>query len=173
VNPHECRVMRSDKQQLPDLACDGDSPKKLIQMLVNAAQREGGPRGAEVPQPRSQAEEVILDIDVNGSRYLLIRLPDNRAAPVLSPREREIVRMVGLGYPNKIIADVLNISFWTVSTHLRRIFAKLGVGSRAAMVARLAGTRKIEQKSAREPRNRDDSSERGTFSTQAQFNRKP
>lgn len=32
---------------------------------------------------------------------------------------------------------MLNISAWTVCTHLRRIFAKLGVGSRAAMVAEL------------------------------------
>lgn len=45
--------------------------------------------------------------------------------------------MVAQGHPNKIIAAVLNISSWTVCTHLRRIFAKLGVTSRAAMVARL------------------------------------
>lgn len=45
--------------------------------------------------------------------------------------------MVAKGYPNKTIAAVLEISSWTVCTHLRRIFAKLGVGSRAAMVARL------------------------------------
>jgi DNA-binding CsgD family transcriptional regulator len=55
----------------------------------------------------------------------------------LSPREIEIVRMVAQGHPNKIIADVLSISSWTVCAHLRRIFTKLGVGSRAAMVARL------------------------------------
>ena len=55
----------------------------------------------------------------------------------LSPREQEIVRMVAKGHPNKVIADVLSISSWTVCTHLRRIFAKLGVGSRAAMVAQL------------------------------------
>jgi hypothetical protein len=32
---------------------------------------------------------------------------------------------------------ILNISTWTVCAHVRRIFAKLGVSSRAAMVARL------------------------------------
>jgi DNA-binding CsgD family transcriptional regulator len=45
--------------------------------------------------------------------------------------------MVARGYPNKTIAAVLDISTWTVGTHLRRIFAKLGVTSRAAMVARI------------------------------------
>jgi hypothetical protein len=46
---------------------------------------------------------------------------------------------VAQGHSNKIIGDVLNISSWTVCTHLRRIFAKIGVGSRAAMVAKLIG----------------------------------
>jgi DNA-binding NarL/FixJ family response regulator len=54
----------------------------------------------------------------------------------LSPREQEIIRMVAKGYSNKTIAGVLNISCWTVGTHLRRTFAKLGVASRAAMIAR-------------------------------------
>jgi DNA-binding CsgD family transcriptional regulator len=46
--------------------------------------------------------------------------------------------MEAKGHPNKVIADVLSISMWTVCTHLRRVFAKLGVGSRAAMVAQLS-----------------------------------
>jgi DNA-binding NarL/FixJ family response regulator len=45
--------------------------------------------------------------------------------------------MVAKGYPNKTIAAVLDISSWTVCTYLRRLFAKLNVCSRAAMVARL------------------------------------
>jgi DNA-binding CsgD family transcriptional regulator len=84
------------------------------------------------------SEEVLVDTELDGYRYLLVRLSKpGRNRVQLSPREQEIVRMVAKGHPNKVIADVLNISSWTVCTHLRRIFAKLGVGSRAAMVAQL------------------------------------
>ncbi len=55
----------------------------------------------------------------------------------LSPREREIAVLVAQGLPTKAIAAALAISRWTVCTHLRRIYARVGVGSRAAMVARL------------------------------------
>jgi DNA-binding CsgD family transcriptional regulator len=85
----------------------------------------------------SASEEILVDTEVDGARYLLLRMPKRNQRVQLSPREQEIVRMVAKGHPNKVIAGVLNISSWTVCTHLRRIFAKLGVGSRAAMVAQL------------------------------------
>ena len=86
----------------------------------------------------NETEQVLVDTEVDGMRYLIVRMPRPMYSRVqLSPREQEIVRMVAQGHPNKVIADVLNISAWTVCTHLRRIFAKLGVGSRAAMVAQL------------------------------------
>jgi DNA-binding CsgD family transcriptional regulator len=86
----------------------------------------------------SLEEQVLLDTEVDGARYLVVRMRKLGCSRTqLSPREQEIVRMVAKGHPNKVIADVLNISSWTVCTHLRRIFAKLGVGSRAAMVAQL------------------------------------
>jgi DNA-binding CsgD family transcriptional regulator len=86
-----------------------------------------------------EANEVVLDLNVGGVRCLLTRATPRPERPhvILSPREQEISRMVAKGYANKTIAAVLDISSWTVSTYLRRIFAKLGVGSRAAMVARL------------------------------------
>jgi len=61
------------------------------------------------------------------------------AAELLTPRELQIVALVAEGKVNKQVADVLRISEWTVSTHLRRIFAKLGVDTRAAMVSRCVG----------------------------------
>jgi two-component system nitrate/nitrite response regulator NarL len=87
---------------------------------------------------RLDSEEILLDTELDGCRYLLLRTSRPQHVRIhLSPREREIVRMVAKGHPNKVIADVLNISSWTVNTHLRRIFAKLGVTSRAAMVGEL------------------------------------
>jgi DNA-binding CsgD family transcriptional regulator len=56
----------------------------------------------------------------------------------LTPREVEIARLASQGLTNKEIAQVLEISHWTVGTHLRRIFAKLKVARRAALGGALA-----------------------------------
>ena len=112
------------------------SNEDLIRILV---ERTSGLRAlASAAEPGAAAEEIVFDLVIDGARYLLVKLPKPTQVPAqLSPREKEIVRLVALGHSNKIIGDVLNISSWTVCTHMRRIFAKLGVGSRAAMVARL------------------------------------
>lgn len=86
---------------------------------------------------------VLLDFEVDGTRYRLTRCASAMPDPPgegLSPRELEIARMVAMGHANKTIARVLQISSWTVNTHLRRVFGKLGVTTRAAMVARLVDT---------------------------------
>src|SRR5215469_126614 len=107
----------------------------LIRLLVSLS---GSPDDRVEDGNGQAAEEIILEADLDGARYVLIRIPHvSRPRVQLSPREQEIVRMVAEGHSNKIIAKVLSISSWTVCTHLRRIFAKVGVGSRAAMVARL------------------------------------
>jgi DNA-binding CsgD family transcriptional regulator len=62
----------------------------------------------------------------------------NEVASRLTGRELEIAVLVAQGCATKNIAYRLQISEWTVSTYLRRIFAKLGVESRAAMVYRCA-----------------------------------
>jgi DNA-binding CsgD family transcriptional regulator len=109
-----------------------DAIRALVEMTGPASE------GECASEPDKPSEAVLVDAEVNGARYLLVRMPKvSRSRVQLSPREHEIVRMVAKGHPNKVIADVLNISSWTVCTHLRRIFAKMGVGSRAAMVAQL------------------------------------
>ncbi len=95
-----------------------------------------------LPSAAGDVAEVVFQGEIDGVRYTLTRQAGRRSTdvdgPALSSREREIGRMIAKGYTNKTIAAVLDISSWTVDTHVRRIFAKLGVRSRGAMVARLA-----------------------------------
>lgn len=81
------------------------------------------------------------EVKVDGHRYLIRAEPPAPAtAPVtelLTPRELHVVMLVGEGCSDKQIAERLHLSSWTISSYLRRIFCKLGVHTRAAMVARL------------------------------------
>ncbi len=84
--------------------------------------------------------DVIFDVEMEGFRCLILQPRPNLCEKVmgLSGREKEIALLVAKGHPNKTIASLLEISEWTVGTYLRRIFAKLGVNSRAAMVAKVS-----------------------------------
>ena len=61
--------------------------------------------------------------------------PPGDDAP-LSPRESEILDLLSRGLLLKEIGDQLRISYWTVQTHIGRIYEKLHVHSRAQAVAR-------------------------------------
>lgn len=87
----------------------------------------------------TNTEETVLTVEYEGVEYGLTQKRLSRPAPPfrLSAREHEIARMIAGGHTNRTVAVILDISTWTVDTHLRRIFAKLGVRSRSAMIARL------------------------------------
>jgi ATP/maltotriose-dependent transcriptional regulator MalT len=53
----------------------------------------------------------------------------------LTDREIEVLRLVATGRTNRAVAEALTISEHTVARHLQNVFAKTGVGSRAAAVA--------------------------------------
>ncbi|HSE99115.1 MAG TPA: LuxR C-terminal-related transcriptional regulator [Blastocatellia bacterium] len=108
--------------------------RRLVSQVANEMIASNQDRSGE------NGQDILLDREVDGVRCVLVRSQPkiDRAQVTLSPREQEIARMIAEGYPNKTIAAVLDISSWTVCTHLRRIFAKLCVHSRAAMVARLS-----------------------------------
>jgi DNA-binding CsgD family transcriptional regulator len=83
---------------------------------------------------------VLIDIVVGGTRCVLL-VQEPSLLVRLSPREQEVARMVAAGRTNQAIACALDISVWTVSTHLRRIFAKLAVSTRTEMVSRIMAQR--------------------------------
>jgi DNA-binding CsgD family transcriptional regulator len=82
---------------------------------------------------------VLLDVEVEGVRCVLERAPVTPTTVALSPRQEEIALLVAEGRTNRSIARSLGISEWTVNSHLRRIYEKLSVRSRAEMVAKVLG----------------------------------
>ena len=59
---------------------------------------------------------------------------------MLTPREREIVILVGAGRTNREIGAELYLSEKTVRNYLSAAFAKLGISRRAEIVALVAGS---------------------------------
>jgi DNA-binding CsgD family transcriptional regulator len=56
----------------------------------------------------------------------------------ITPREAEVIGLVGRGLSNKEIADRMHVSLTTTRTHLYNIFQKTGAGSRVDLL-RIAG----------------------------------
>jgi DNA-binding NarL/FixJ family response regulator len=102
----------------------------------NEAAREAGAQGSVLKTGRSQELLSALRLVAAGATAFDARHPrrdPGRAA--LSPREREVLRLVAAGSTNKEIAAALGVGDETVKTLLARTFAKLGVRRRAEAVA--------------------------------------
>jgi DNA-binding NarL/FixJ family response regulator len=97
--------------------------------------------------PSGAGERQVMAAILAVAEGLVVRVPQLREAPgfaprepparaLLTPREVEVLALVGQGQSNKAIARRLTISAHTVKYHLEAIFAKLGVRSRAEAVTR-------------------------------------
>jgi two-component system, NarL family, response regulator LiaR len=90
----------------------------------------------------AHAGEAVLD-PVVAARLVETLAADGGEQPIdrLTPREREVLVLIGRGFANKRIAQELELSEKTVKTHVGHVLAKLGVTDRtqAAVVAVRAG----------------------------------
>lgn len=82
------------------------SDNALVDRVLQALKRSGTVVNAQKTQDQLQ-----------------LRLAD------LTEREQDVMRLVVLGLPNKLIADQLDISVRTVEVHRARVFDKMGVKS--------------------------------------------
>jgi DNA-binding CsgD family transcriptional regulator len=90
----------------------------------------------EVVTGRRLVLVVALTTSRWGSRF---RPEPSPASRELSPRQREIVRLVAHGMTGQEIADELVIAHETVRTHIRSAMGRLGARSRAHLVAKALG----------------------------------
>lgn len=119
--------------RLVEEALDRGSPLVAgwaLRHATRAMRAAGDPEAAErlLAEVRSSAAELVATFES----------ADPTAA--LTPREREIARLVDAGLSNQQIAHRLVIAVSTVENHLNRAYRKLGVVSRDGLVARLRGT---------------------------------
>jgi DNA-binding NarL/FixJ family response regulator len=90
----------------------------------------------------AHAGEALLDPSVAARLVDAIAQPaGERPSERLTPRERQVLELIGRGLSNKRIARELGISEKTVKNHVGRVLAKLGVTDRtqAALHAVRAG----------------------------------
>lgn len=77
----------------------------------------------------------ILSAELASRLVSEIRLRSHDAAPILTEREHEILRLIAAGRSLPEIAKDLYLGVTTVKTHAQHLYAKLGVSDRAAAVA--------------------------------------
>jgi DNA-binding NarL/FixJ family response regulator len=118
VVPH--RVRQKREPTLPLLAA-------LALLFVSIAGGEGAEPSANDLVHTSALCAACAALAA-GTRIYLERL-----APRLSVREADVAGHVAFGWHNQDIADHLGISVRTVESHLRHIYAKLGIASRVQL----------------------------------------
>jgi predicted ATPase/DNA-binding CsgD family transcriptional regulator len=110
------------------------SPKELIsEALLEHTRQSLDPELAQTAWQQGQTlspEQLYRDLckrwDAPGKRTL---------SEVLSVRQQDILKLVAQGYSSKKMAKVFGLSEPTIKYHLKEIFDKLGVNSRAEAVA--------------------------------------
>ncbi|MGH7040201.1 MAG: helix-turn-helix domain-containing protein [Stellaceae bacterium] len=81
-----------------------------------------------------RAAAAGLVVRAGESRRPAFRALAEAAAPLLSPREAQILALIGDGLSNKEVARRLGISGHTVKFHIESLFRKLAAGNRAEAV---------------------------------------
>jgi DNA-binding CsgD family transcriptional regulator len=105
-------------------ATDGAAAAQALQESLAVFERLGARRYAR------RARRLLYKLGIRPSSTLRTR----PSATPLSPRELEIVLLVADDMTNVEIAERLIISPRTVTTHLDRIYTRLGINSRTALV---------------------------------------
>jgi DNA-binding CsgD family transcriptional regulator len=137
---HEAARAHLDTSLALATACHAPYERALTLLALADLHAVTG-RGADATTALDDARALCVPLDARPAlaraEALMQRLTSVRAAPVahpggLSAREVEVLRLVAQGCTDQQVAAHLFLSPRTVNGHLRSIYNKLGVSSRAA-----------------------------------------
>jgi two-component system nitrate/nitrite response regulator NarL len=136
--------------ETPDVElCDMDRPTAPLPkeaeapvVALTAGSPSGAPAGVLAPDATAEQLDAALRAVFAGLIVRTSAVPEARGfapaedMPLLTPREREILGLIGEGLSNKEMARRLGISVHTVKFHLEALFTKLDATSRAEAVTK-------------------------------------
>jgi DNA-binding CsgD family transcriptional regulator len=112
--------------------------------LIAVRRESRGRKNAKRELEFAPGASAVGRITCSGKHYLVYDTQQSPAprrgatssiAEILTRRELQVALLIGDGKCDKEIARHLGISGYTVREHIRRIFAKLHIGRRSAIVA--------------------------------------
>jgi DNA-binding NarL/FixJ family response regulator len=141
-------VMREIKSQFPEI--------KILALTIHESDRyvleafEAGADGYCLKDAGRNELMVAVSSVLEGKTYISPTISDNvmegyltgrkklkskTTWDTITPREREVLKLLGEGYQNKEIAEMLHISVKTVEKHRANIMTKLDLHNAAALTA--------------------------------------
>lgn len=143
-------ILVAEEELLEDVALAEEGAQAILVFSADETPvsqlRSLAPRGWGIVPPDAPPEElgaaisavaqglVVLPASLSG-RLLGTPTPVAELPEPLTPRESEVLELLGHGLSNRLIARELHISEHTVKFHISSLYAKLGVGSRAEAVS--------------------------------------
>ena len=114
-----------------------DTAPDYIERVIGAGAKGYLPLTAKESEIR-MAIEMVRDGSVWAPRKVLSSLLDSQRKAALAPprftaRERQVLRLLRAGQPNREIALALSIDEGTVKAHIGRLMRKVGVNNRIAL----------------------------------------
>ena len=131
------------------LLCDGDRLPAEGRPFVTLGGTDNDqpgllPRDADATQIDAALRAVAVGLIVRSQTAVeagFAEVRETELRSLLTPREIEVLKAIGEGLTNKLIARQLNISLHTVKFHIESLFRKLGVRTRTEAVARASERR--------------------------------
>jgi len=103
------------------------TPRQVLEPLEGFWQTKPCTAARLRAQVQAYFQKLILSGSSNGN---------SGESGILTQRETEILRYMGAGQTDKTISTILGISAWTVHAHVKSIFEKLSVHTRAEAIMR-------------------------------------